>query len=147
MMFCDTSFGARLYVPEQDSDTIRQIIEQHDAVSVSALFQVEVLSVFHRLWRENWWSQATFQASARQFQRDLAGGLWQLYPLTAGIIAEAVRRYETLPKTIFLRAADCLHLATALQHGFDEIHTFDRHQANAARAFGLRAVTAGDELH
>jgi predicted nucleic acid-binding protein len=42
---------------------------------------------------------------------------------------------------VFLRTSDCLHLVTALHHGFDAIHTHDRHQCLAAAALGLKAVT------
>jgi predicted nucleic acid-binding protein len=46
-----------------------------------------------------------------------------------------------LPETIFLRTADCLHLVTALHHGFTEIHTHDVHQIRAASALGLAAAS------
>jgi hypothetical protein len=46
-----------------------------------------------------------------------------------------------LPETIFLRTADCLHLVTALHHGFIEIHTHDVHQIRAAFAPGLAVAS------
>jgi predicted nucleic acid-binding protein len=54
----------------------------------------------------------------------------------------AARIYDTLPETVFLRSADCLHLVTALHHNFDRIHTFDTHQAKAAPALGLLALSS-----
>lgn len=40
---------------------------------------------------------------------------------------------------VFLRAADALHLASAVAQGFEEIYTHDRHMLAAAAAFGLQA--------
>ena len=35
---------------------------------------------------------------------------------------------------------DCLHLISALHHGFEELCTFDRHQLAAAQALGLTVL-------
>jgi hypothetical protein len=54
--------------------------------------------------------------------------------LNHGIIA--FKLFSTLPKPIFLRSADCLHLVTALDAGFTKICTPDPHQIGAAGALG-----------
>ena len=56
--------------------------------------------------------------------------------LTATV--EVIRR---VPKTVFLRAADAIHLACARDSGFTEIYTGDRHMTLAAPHFRVRAVT------
>jgi hypothetical protein len=50
--------------------------------------------------------------------------------------------YTTLPDTVFLRTADCLHLVTALPHNFAEIYTYDAQQSAAASVLGLKPVGA-----
>lgn len=40
----------------------------------------------------------------------------------------------------YLRAADAIHLATAVEYGFAEIHSNDKHLLAAAPLFGLRGV-------
>ncbi len=50
-------------------------------------------------------------------------------PLDRTITEAAAQIYSTLPETVFLRAADCIHLVTALpHHDFAEIYSHDQHQ-------------------
>jgi hypothetical protein len=70
----------------------------------------------------------------------LSSGYWTWLPLDSAIIEAASTTYTTLPETVFLRSADCLHLVTALHYNFAEIYTHDSHQIDAASALGLKAV-------
>ena len=142
MIFCDTSAMAKLYVVERDSRPMRARLETEDQVFVSELARVELMSVFHRQLREKIWPREKFDAAVRQFNTDDIGGFWQWLPLDPTIIKAAATTYTTLTATVFLRAADCLHLITGLHSGFAEIHTYDKHQTAAAPALGLRPVTA-----
>jgi predicted nucleic acid-binding protein len=139
MIFCDTSFVAKLYVPEKESATVRPLLEGENEVCLSELARVELMGVFHRRLREGKWTRADFEAAVRQFTHDDVGGFWTWLPLEGTVVESAARMYTTLPGSVFLRSADCLHLVTALQHKFDHIHTFDTHQAKAAPALGLIA--------
>ena len=141
MIFCDTSTVAKLYVPEPESDAVRQRLEAEDEVCLSELAHTELMAVFHRRLREGRWSQADFSVAVRQFSADDLGGFWTWLPLDGTITTAAANTYATLPTSVFLRSADCLHLVTALHHNFDEIHTHDRHQLAAAAALGLNPVS------
>ena len=140
MIFGDTSAVAKLYVPEAESAAVRRLFEAEDGVGVSDLVRVELMGVFHRRLREGRWSPADFQTAVRQFNQDDLGGFWTWLPLDGRILAAAAHTYTTLPGTVFLRSADCLHLVTALHHNFAEIHTYDHQQARAASALGLKPV-------
>jgi predicted nucleic acid-binding protein len=142
MIFCDTSFVAKFYVPEKESAEVGQLIETEDEVCLSELARPELMGVFHRRLREGKWSRADFLAAVRQFSQDDIGGFWTWLPLGGPILAAAAHTYTTLPETVFLRSSDCLHLVTALHHNFDQIHTYDLHQTRAAAALGLRVVPA-----
>lgn len=142
MIFCDTSAAAKLYVPEKDSLVVRAKLESEDQVFISELARVELMGVFHRQLREKKWTPVQFQTAIRQFGNDDVSGFWTWLPLDTATIETAAKTYTTLPDAVFLRSADCLHLVTALHHGFTEIFTYDRHQTLAAAAVGLTARKA-----
>jgi predicted nucleic acid-binding protein len=138
MIFCDTSTLAKYYVVERESAAVRTHLDAADQVMASALARAELMAVFHRRLREKKWSRHQFLAVTGQFFKDDSDGFWSWVPLDDGVIEQATRTYATLPGTVFLRTADCLHLVTALRHGCGEICTHDIHQIKACPALGLR---------
>ena len=76
-----------------------------------------------------WCGDAGCSQDPRQVRKDRANVLRRL------------ARVGELPSTVFLRAADALHLTCAAEEGCTAIHTSDRHMTAAAPAFGLQAVT------
>ena len=145
MIICDTSTVAKLYVPEPESEAVRRRLEAEDEVCVSELARTELMAVFHRRLREGRWSQTDFSVAVRQFSADDLGGFWTWLPLDGMIATAAANTYATLPATVFLRSADCLHLITALHHNFAEIHTHDRYQTAASAALGLTPICIQSE--
>ena len=140
MLFCDTSTLAKYYVAERGSTAVRARFDAEDEVALSELARAELMGVFHRRLREHKWTKSEFLAVIRQFSKDDIGGYWSWLPLDGVIVEQSVKIFTTLPENIFLRTADCLHLVTALHHGFGVIHTHDTHQLKAAAALGLTAV-------
>jgi predicted nucleic acid-binding protein len=137
MIFCDTSALAKYYVDETESAAVRSRLDAEDAVIASELAGVELMSTFHRQLRERKWTRGQFNDVAGQFNRDNTVQYWTWSPVTSAIIGAASQLYLSLPESVFLRASDCLHLITALHHGFEKLCTFDRHQLAAAQALGL----------
>jgi predicted nucleic acid-binding protein len=103
--------------------------------------QIEVVSVFHRKMREGAFGEAAFREIAAQFADDCAHGLWTWLPVTAALVTAAIAAIERLPRSVFLRSADALHLACGREHGLTDIYTNDGHMSAGARHFGLRALT------
>jgi hypothetical protein len=62
-------------------------------------------------------------------------------PIDGFILRAAAEIFATLPPTILLRSSDCIHLVTALHHGFTEFLTFDAQQTRPATTLGLTPVT------
>jgi predicted nucleic acid-binding protein len=139
MVYCDTSALAKYYVTERQSESVRTRLDNEEQVFLCEIAKAELAAAFHRRLRERKWTNQEFQAVIRQFLADDLAGYWTWLPLDSSIIKQAVQAYSTLPHTVFLRSADCLHLITALSHGFAEIYTYDVRQAEAARALGLQA--------
>jgi predicted nucleic acid-binding protein len=142
MLISDTSALAKLYVPEPQSAAVRKVFEAEDQVFASELARVEIMAVLHRRLREKKWTQAEFTTAIRQFERDNVAGIWTWLPVDAQILAGASSIYTTLPDSVFLRSADCIHLLTALHHRFAEVYSYDAHQAAAAIHLGLVIKTA-----
>lgn len=140
MIFCDTSAVAKLYVAEKESPAIRLKLESEDQVYVSELVRAELLGVFHRQLREKVWTRDRFMTAIRQFTNDDLCGFWSWLPVESQVIEAAAKTYTTLPDTVFLRTADCIHLVTALHNGFTEIYTYDKNQTSGAVALGIRAL-------
>jgi len=67
--------------------------------------------------------------------------LWTWLPLTSALAAKTVAAFARLPRPVFLRSADALHLICAQEHGLPEIYTNDRHLSAAAHRFRLKVLT------
>jgi uncharacterized protein len=142
MIFCDTSAIAKFYVPEKGSEALHALLNSEDQVCISELVRAELMSVFHRQLHDKKWTRDKFLTTVRQFNNDDIGGFWTWLTLDSEIIEAAAKSYATLPDDVWLRTADCIHLVTAMRHGFSEIYTYDGNQSTAAVALGLKPLTA-----
>jgi predicted nucleic acid-binding protein len=61
-----------------------------------------------------------------------------LLPVTNLILRRVELLTRTLATSIFLRAGDAIHIVSAVEAGFHEIWTNDRHLLAAAAHFGLQ---------
>ena len=68
MIFCDTSALAKYYVPEAESAALASRLDSEDAVVVSEIARVELMSVFHRRMRERKLDARTVSGSCRPVQ-------------------------------------------------------------------------------
>jgi predicted nucleic acid-binding protein len=142
-IFCDASTLVKYYVNEVESATVRARLNEAQELTLSELARVEVLSVFHRYWRERLWSREQFMYAVGRLDQDDLREIWTWLPVDRAIIMYSVHAYLQLPDDIFLRASDCIHIATAIRSDHDTIHTHDVRQAKAAEALGLVAVRIG----
>jgi predicted nucleic acid-binding protein len=141
MIYFDSCYLAKLYLLEPDSPRVRARAEASDGLACCAIGRGEVVATFHRHFRERRLTQREFRLLAAQVEADIDGGLWTALPITSTLVEEQARRMATLPASVFLRAADALHLICAAEAGLGEVYSSDRHLVAAAPHFGLRAVT------
>lgn len=104
--------------------------------------QAELTAALHRSYREGRRPPGAYLRALEQFISESNDGLFVWLPPTDSVQQRVERFYQTAPATVFLRAADALHLACAAEHGFGEVHSHDRHVLAAAQHFGLRGVNA-----
>ena len=101
--------------------------------------------MIHRHLRDGNITAREARALIADFEEDEAAGVWRWLPVTTELVRQVCSHLERLPRSVFLRAADALHLECARNGGFREIYTNDRHVLAAARHFALagRDVLAG----
>jgi len=142
VIYFDSAYIAKFYFEEPDSAAVAALAVASGKVHSSVLGKLEVSSVIHRKLRESAIDARARSVIERQFSEDCALGSWLWIPVTPALIDRARAAYARASKKQFMRAADALHLASASEHGFREIHTSDRHVLAAAPLFGLRGVVA-----
>ncbi len=138
--YYDTTYLLKLQMAEAGTPEVRAhaatVFEIHSAQHGRA----EFASAAFRKVREGVATLADYQRLITQFNADIAATTIRLLPLTDAILDRVEAAFATAPATTCLRAADALHLATAAEHGFTEIHSNDKHLLAAAQLFGLRGV-------
>ncbi|HYN13675.1 MAG TPA: type II toxin-antitoxin system VapC family toxin [Burkholderiales bacterium] len=142
MSYFDSAFIVKFYLDEPESNAIRLLAESIGEVHCVQLGRLEAASAFHRKWREGAFTDVAFREVSGQLADDCAAGLWQWLPVTAALVEAASAAIRRLPRTLFLRSADALHLTCAREHGFEEIYSNDRNVLAAARHFKLKGVDA-----
>ncbi|MGB0344794.1 MAG: type II toxin-antitoxin system VapC family toxin [Coraliomargarita sp.] len=139
MIYFDTAYLAKCYLNEPGSASVRSFAAASDELVASCVIaRAELAAVFHRQFREGHLSQEDHQIVARQYQADLAAGVWEWLPLDAGLWPVIESRFREMPRSVFLRGADAIHLSCASYHGFSEVFTNDRHMLAACGSFGVK---------
>ena len=85
-------------------------------------------------------TQTEFNFLLLQYENDIEARCIDWLPLTDSIMGLVQESYRKLPPTIFLRASDAIHLATASENGFKEIYSNDKHLLAAAPIFKLKGI-------
>jgi predicted nucleic acid-binding protein len=141
--YFDSSYIAKFYLDEPESDAVRRLAESLGQVRCAVIGQIEVAAVFHRKLREGAFDTRAFREVMSQFDDDCSQSLWTWLPITTALATATAAVFTRLPRSVFLRAVDALHLACAHEHGLPEIYTNDRHMAAAARHFGVKPIAVG----
>ena len=136
-MYLDSAYIAKYYVNEPDAAAVRKAIRRASHLCSSALALAEVTCVFHRHAREGSLTSAQGHELIDLFRDHADSGIWNLFPVTESLLRRTSLLIRGVPADLPLRAADAIHIATALDSGETELWTNDRHLLAAARHFGI----------
>ena len=113
-----------MYFEDAGYERVRHLAAS-DVVACAQHGRTEVISAFHRKLRERAISARLYEITLQEFLNETHAGAFRWLPLSERVFERAELVYARLPATIFLRAADALHLSTASENGFREIHSND----------------------
>jgi predicted nucleic acid-binding protein len=140
MLYFDSNYILKCYVPEPDAHLVRALASQPTTKSCSRFGRVEVMAALHRKVREGSLTRAQLKTVWARVLADEASGVWTWLPFDAAVEHALEQTFLTLGPSVFVRAGDAIHLSTASLNGFTEIHSHDAHVLRAAPAFGLKGV-------
>lgn len=136
MIYFDTSYLVRLYFQDPGWEAVRTLAGT-DHLACAAHGHAEMIAAFHRKLREGAIRPVQYGALLGQLEADDEQGAIHWLPIARETLVKVAAVYAKLPATVFLRAADALHLATAAQEGLKVVHSNDGHLLAAARHFDL----------
>jgi len=140
MIYLDTSYIVKCYLREPGTETLLAWLEGKSGLTCCLHGRLEFYAAVKRHVREGRLSDRSASASFRLLVRDERDGIWNWIPVSEGLIREACRRTASLRPSLFVRAADALHLTCAAENGFGAIYSHDRHLLAAAEHFGLEGI-------
>ncbi len=139
-LFFDAAYIGKLHWDERGSAEVQALAATTGQIVCSQHGRAEFYSIGFRKVREGLSTPSILRSVFAQFNADIASEAIRLLPLTDEIIDRVETVFATAPPSTCLRAADALHLATAAENGFTEIHSNDKHLLAAAPLFGLKGV-------
>ena len=105
---------------------------------ITVFGELEVMNAMElRVFRKEL-SAAQAEASRKDLQKDVAGGIFQLRPLSDEVFDRARRLSRQTTARLGTRTADLLHVAAALELGVDYLYTFDQQQRKLAQSVRLK---------
>jgi len=138
-LYLDSAYIAKCYLNEPDADRVRVLVTDESSLTSSAWCRAELGCIFLRHVREGSLTRKQARELHDLFLDDVRSGVWTLLPVSSDLLENLELRLGRLRRRdVFLRAGDAVHLTTAVDAGFREIWTNDRHMLSAARSFGLK---------
>ena len=136
MIYFDASYLVRLYYQDAGAEAVCALAAT-DHVACAAHGQAEMMAAFHRKLRERAIRPAAYAALMGQVRAHIEAGAFRWLAQDNEIFLRIRHVYQKLPATVFLRAADAIHLATAAESEFSSIYSNDAHLLGAAKYFGI----------
>lgn len=130
--YFDTAYILKCYVKEHGWRKVRTLAQSHDRIACSVYGRLELHAALHRKLREGELTDLQLNIILRQLSVDESTRLWEWLPLSSAIINAVTNMFTSLPRHVFLRAGDAVHLLSARMNGFAEIYSNDKRLLAAA---------------
>lgn len=137
-LYFDSAYIAKCYLNEADGPGVRELARSASGLYSSALCVAELACVFHRQVREGSIAPSLAAVLRGYFLEDIKNEVWALIPVTDLLLHRVEFLTRNLPVSCHIRAGDAIHLVSAVELGFEEIWTNDRHLLAAAACVGLK---------
>ncbi|MGH8101980.1 MAG: type II toxin-antitoxin system VapC family toxin [Chthoniobacterales bacterium] len=144
MAFWDTSALIKLYVPERDSDRLREVMRT--SASLPTISQFSLAEMFRALWAKEFARSIPVnraEATYLEFREDLEAASIQVIPFGGDVQSEFDRIlplcYRARP-VVPIRTLDGLLLASALSSRVSELVSTDSRMRQAATLLGLHVL-------
>jgi predicted nucleic acid-binding protein len=140
MIYFDTAYILKCFVPEEGSAPVRALFNRHRHVATGEFARLEFASSLRRVIREGKIPQSALDTVFQCLTIEEQVGGWIWLPISRALIEHTVDAVRGLRPDVYIRSGDALHLTRARENGFREIFSNDRHLLAAAPHFGLRGV-------
>ena len=137
MIYFDTAYLLKCYVPERGHDDVLSLWRANAPVACSEFGRMEFAGALHRVCREGRLTQHEMQLILARWRIDQSHGLWHWLPMDEQLAEAVASTFETLPTSIFLRTGDAIHILSARENGIQTVYSNDKHLQHAARFLGL----------
>ena len=133
-LFADSSALAKRYILDEASQRFDDLLADAASLGVSVLCLPEIVSSLCRRRRERSINTVQYSAAKQALELDLEDVT--VIQIVDSVVLRSVQLLETNP----LRAADAIHVASALVWNADVFVSADAQQCTAAKKSGLRVV-------
>lgn len=138
MIYLDTSAFLKLYIREEGSELVQQVLEAQDApVPISDVLEWEFFNALRLKVFRGELDSATVDHMMKLFDDRLLRGQYAAADLDRSLLSRDIRDLSRHSSTIGSRTLDVVHVAIAAQLKATRFVTFDDRQADLARTAGL----------
>jgi predicted nucleic acid-binding protein len=140
LTYFDTSLLVAFYANENSAlEAARMLAASGHAVPFNRILELELRNAIRRKAPRREATATQARRFLRQLESDVRQGIlvWQTFDFEP-VFDRAESLGARFTERLNTRSVDILHVAIALEAGYDTFHTFDRDQAALASAAGLR---------